>query len=30
MKITNFVSIAKACGYRLVLEKNDQRMVITD
>lgn len=28
MKITNFVSIAKACGYRLVLEKNDQRMVI--
>lgn len=28
MKITNFVNLAKACGYRLVLEKNDQRMVI--
>ena len=29
MKITNFLNLAKACGYRLVLEKNDQRTIIT-
>lgn len=29
MKITNFLNLAKACGYRLVLEKDNQRMVIT-
>jgi DNA-binding Xre family transcriptional regulator len=28
MKITNFLNLAKACGYRLVLEKNDQRIII--
>ena len=29
MKITNFLNLAKARGYRLVLEKNDQRIVIS-
>ena len=30
LKITNFVSIVNACGYKLILEKNDERIVIED
>src|SRR3990167_3958550 len=28
LKISNFVSIAHACGYKLILEKNDDRFEI--
>jgi DNA-binding Xre family transcriptional regulator len=28
LKISNFVSIVKACGYKVILEKNDERIEI--
>jgi len=30
LKISNFVSIAHACGYKVILEKNDDRFEIED
>lgn len=30
MKITNFVCIVQTCGYRVILEKNDERIKIED
>lgn len=30
LKISNFVSIAHACGYKVILEKNDDRFEIGD
>jgi len=30
MKVSNFVSIAYACGYKVILEKDDERFVIED
>ena len=30
LKISNFVSIAHACGYKVILEKNDERFEIED
>ncbi len=29
MKLSNFISVAKACGYGLVLEKNGNRIPLT-
>lgn len=28
MKLSNFLTISHACGYRLVLEKNDKRILL--
>jgi transcriptional regulator with XRE-family HTH domain len=30
LKVSNFVSIAHACGYKVILEKNDDRFEIED
>ena len=30
LKISNFVGIAHACGYKVVIEKNDERIEIED
>ena len=30
LKISNFVGIARACGYKVILEKNDDRFEIED
>lgn len=30
LKISNFVNIAHACGYKVILEKNDDRFEIED
>ncbi len=30
LKVSNFVAIAHACGYKVVLEKNDDRFEIAD
>ncbi len=30
LKVTNFVAIAHACGYKVVLEKNDDRFELDD
>jgi len=30
LKISNFVSIVQACGYKVILEKNDERIEIED
>ena len=30
LKVSNFVSIANACGYKVILEKNDDRFEIED
>lgn len=30
LKVTNFVSIARACGFKVILEKKDERIEVED
>jgi DNA-binding Xre family transcriptional regulator len=30
VKVSNFVSIVKACGYSVILEKGDERIIVED